>query len=41
MPAFSAPAVLGMFDDMEDIVSQLVTKWERSVHLCLFLVEGL
>ncbi|KAI0071730.1 bifunctional P-450/NADPH-P450 reductase [Panus rudis PR-1116 ss-1] len=29
MPAFSTSSVLGMFDDMYDIVSQLVLKWER------------
>ncbi|KAI0075367.1 bifunctional P-450/NADPH-P450 reductase [Panus rudis PR-1116 ss-1] len=29
MPAFSTANVLGMFDDMYDIVSQLVLKWER------------
>ena len=31
MPAFSALNVHNMFDDMMDIVSQLVLKWERSV----------
>ncbi|CAL1708234.1 unnamed protein product [Somion occarium] len=29
MPAFSTLAVRGMYDDMYDIVSQLVLKWER------------
>ncbi|EMD34573.1 hypothetical protein CERSUDRAFT_158100 [Gelatoporia subvermispora B] len=29
MPAFSPAAVQGMYDDMMDIVSQLVLKWER------------
>ena len=29
MPCFSTANVLNMFDDMNDIVSQLVLKWER------------
>lgn len=33
MPAFSALNVHDMFDDMMDIISQLVLKWERSVEL--------
>ena len=31
MPTFSATNVRGMFDDMKDICSQMVLKWERSV----------
>ena len=30
MPAFSTISVRGMFDDMYDITSQLIMKWERS-----------
>lgn len=29
MPAFGPLATKGMFDDMVDVVSQLVLKWER------------
>ncbi|KAJ3487812.1 hypothetical protein NLI96_g3280 [Meripilus lineatus] len=29
IPAFGAPAIRDMFDDMLDVVSQLVLKWER------------
>ncbi|OCH86500.1 cytochrome P450 [Obba rivulosa] len=29
MPAFSTAAVRGMYDDMMDIASQLIAKWER------------
>ncbi|EJD45553.1 fatty acid hydroxylase [Auricularia subglabra TFB-10046 SS5] len=29
VPAFGPPSILGMFDDMYDITSQLVLKWER------------
>lgn len=32
MPGFSTMGVYNMFDDMMDIVSQLVLKWERSVE---------
>ena len=31
MPAFGTAAIREMFDDMYDIASQLVLKWERSV----------
>lgn len=31
MPAFSTMNVHNMFDDMMDIISQLVLKWERFV----------
>ena len=33
MPVFGPAKILGMFDDMNDILSQLVLKWERSVAL--------
>ena len=29
MPCFGTSAIYNMFDDMMDIVSQLVLKWER------------
>lgn len=29
MPAFGTAAIRGMFDDMMDIASQLIMKWER------------
>ena len=29
MPCFGTANVFNMFDDMNDIVSQLVLKWER------------
>ena len=29
MPCFSTANVFNMFDDMNDIVSQLILKWER------------
>ena len=31
MPAFGTAAIRNMFDDMLDIISQLVLKWERCV----------
>ena len=34
MPCFGTANVYNMFDDMTDIVSQLVLKWER----CVFLI---
>jgi len=33
MPAFGTEAIRDMFSAMEDIVSQLVAKWERFVPL--------
>jgi len=33
MPVFGAAAVRDMFSAMEDIISQLVDKWERRVSL--------
>ena len=33
MPVFGAGAVRDMFSSMEDIISQLVTKWERYAYL--------
>lgn len=33
MPAFGTTAVRSMFDDMLDIASQLVLKWERYVRM--------
>ena len=33
MPVFGAGAVRDMFPSMEDIISQLVTKWERRVYI--------
>ena len=33
MPVFGAAAVRNMFPAMEDIISQLVAKWERCVFL--------
>ncbi|KAH9922470.1 cytochrome P450 [Fomitopsis serialis] len=37
MPAFGPTALKSMFDDMNDIAMQLITKWERSLvkSLCL------
>lgn len=35
MPAFSTMNTCNMFDDMVDVVSQLVLKWERYVVLFL------
>ena len=32
MPAFSTAKVRDMFDDMVDIASQMITKWERCVR---------
>ncbi len=29
MPCFGTASIYNMFDDMTDIVSQLVLKWER------------
>lgn len=29
MPAFGPLSIKGMFDDMFDVISQLVLKWER------------
>jgi cytochrome P450 len=31
MPVFGAAAIRDMFPAMEDVISQLVAKWERSV----------
>ena len=31
-PAFGPVSVLGMFDDMFDILSQMILKWERYVR---------
>lgn len=31
MPAFSTMNVITMFDDMFDVTSQLILKWERYV----------
>ena len=33
MPVFGAAAVRDMFPAMEDVISQLVDKWERRVSL--------
>jgi len=33
MPAFGALSIRGMLEDMRDITTQLVQKWERSVFL--------
>ena len=35
MPAFGTAAIRDMFDDMVDIASQLVLKWERYIALLL------
>ncbi|OBZ71165.1 hypothetical protein A0H81_08482 [Grifola frondosa] len=35
MPAFSTMTVHGMFDDMTDVVSQLLLKWERFGPRCV------
>lgn len=33
MPTFGPTNIRGMFDDMQDILSQLILKWERYVQL--------
>lgn len=39
MPAFGTAAIREMFDDMYDIASQLILKWERLVFLIVSIIS--